>query len=67
MLWLTGDTFDQEVKNPTKEFFVWFLHVSKQETARWRPFMYEIAEKYENVTDLVFAELDQDQNEPFGL
>ena len=64
---LTGNTFVEEVSKPDKELIVWFNDYTKPEMLYWRAKMFEVAEHYENVTDVVFAELDQADNEPEGI
>lgn len=64
---MTGDTLAPEVSNPDKEFIVFFTDNSKPHLLFFRALMYEFAERYENVTDIVFGELDQADNEPEGV
>lgn len=63
---MTGDTYEKEVANPDKEFIVLFTDNTKPKLLFYRALYYEMAEHYENVTDFVFAELDQADNEPQG-
>ena len=44
--------------NPDKEHIVFFTDNRVPGLMKFRAFMYELAEHYENVTDLIFAELD---------
>lgn len=63
---MTGDTLKPEINNPDKEYFVFFTNNDKKNLQYWRALIYEFAERYENVTDVVFGELDQAHNEPEG-
>ena len=64
---MTGDTLGPEVLNPDKEFIIFFTDNSVPKLLFFRALMYEFAERYENVTDVVFGELDQADNEPDGV